>query len=159
MNMATGLRPTNYYVLNYYICGKHRDELGVHWRRPQRKCQSPTHPDQSASHKERGAKLQFQTSMGVTKKHLSYGSRVIKDVTNCLVRMSREHIKMPTHQELLNVMGGFHEISGFPNEIGTIDGKHIRIKTPPTCNDEHLFVNRKKYYSINVQGPGCVIRN
>ena len=56
-------------------------------------------------------------------------------------------------------MGGFHEISGFPNEIGTIDGTHIRIKTSPTCNDEHLFVNRKKYYSINVQGPGCVIRN
>ena len=49
---------------------------------------------------------------------------------------------MPTQQELLNVMGGFHEISGFPNDIGAIDGTHIRIKSAP--NDEHLFLNRKK---------------
>ena len=57
---------------------------------------------------------------------------------------------MPTQQELINVMGGFHEIAGFPNVIGAIDGTHIRIKSPP--NDEHLFVNRKNYHSINVQG-------
>ena len=39
-------------------------------------------------------------------------SRVINDVTNCLVIISSEHIKMPTHdqQELVNIMGGFHEI-------------------------------------------------
>ena len=35
------------------------------------------------------------------------------------------------------------------NEIGTIDGTHIRIKTPPTCNDEHLFVDRKKEILFN----------
>ena len=75
---------------------------------------------------------------------------MINDVTNCLVRLSCEYIKMPTQQELLNVMGGFHEISGFPNDIGAIDGTHIRIKSPP--NDEHLFLNRKNYHSINVQG-------
>ena len=69
-------------------------------------------------------------------------SRVINDVTNCLVRLSREHIKMPTQQELINVMGGFHEIAGCPNVIGAIDGTHIRIQSTP--NDEHLFVNRKK---------------
>ena len=39
-------------------------------------------------------------------------SRVINDVTNCLVIIFSEHIKMPTHdqQELVNIMGGFHEI-------------------------------------------------
>ena len=51
-------------------------------------------------------------------------------------------IKMPTQQELLNVIGGFHEIAGFPNVIGSIDGTLIRIKSSP--NDEHLLVNRKK---------------
>ena len=30
LNMATGLHSINSYVLNYYICGKHRDELGIH---------------------------------------------------------------------------------------------------------------------------------
>ena len=59
---------------------------------------------------------------------------------------------MVTQQELhvLNVMGGFHEIAGFTNVIGAIDGTHIRIKSP--SNDEHLFVNRNNYHSINVQG-------
>ena len=57
---------------------------------------------------------------------------------------------MPTQQELLNVTGGFHEIAGFPNVIGSIDGTLIRIKSSP--NDEHLLVNKKKYHSINVQG-------
>ena len=49
---------------------------------------------------------------------------------------------MPTQRELVNVIRGFHEIVGFPNVIGAIDGTHIRIKSPP--NDEHLFMNRNK---------------
>ena len=75
---------------------------------------------------------------------------LINDVTHCLVRLSCEHVKMSTQQELVNVMGKFHQIAGFPNVMGPIDGTHIRIKSPP--NDEHLFVNRKYYHSINVQG-------
>ena len=74
-------------------------------------------------------------------------SRVINDVTNCLVRISHEHIKMPTQQELVNVMGGFHELSGFPNVIGAINGTRIRIKSPP--NDEHFIIPSAN----EVQGP------
>lgn len=53
---------------------------------------------------------------------------------------------MPTQQ----VMQGSHDIAGFLNVIGAVDGTHIRIKSP--SNDEHLYVNKKNYYSINVQG-------
>ncbi|XP_062587653.1 putative nuclease HARBI1 [Saccostrea cucullata] len=39
-------------------------------------------------------------------------------------------------------------ITNFPNVIGAIDGTHVPIKAPK--NDEHLFVNRKNFHSINV---------
>lgn len=56
-------------------------------------------------------------------------SRVIKDVTDCLVRLSPEFIKMPTQQESAHGMQGFHDIASFPNVIGAVDGTctHIRI--------------------------------
>ena len=64
---------------------------------------------------------------------------------------------MVTQQELhvLNVMGGFHEIAGFTNVIGAIDGTHIRIKSP--TDDEHLFVNKK--IIIQLMFKGYVMRN
>jgi hypothetical protein len=49
---------------------------------------------------------------------------------------------MPTQQELGQVMQGFHDLAGFPNVIGAVDGTHVRIKSPST--GEHLYVNRKK---------------
>ncbi|XP_046873620.1 putative nuclease HARBI1 [Hypomesus transpacificus] len=43
----------------------------------------------------------------------------------------------------------FHAIAGFPNVVGAIDGTHVRLQAP--SSDEHLYVNRKGYHSINVQ--------
>jgi hypothetical protein len=58
---------------------------------------------------------------------------------------------MPTNQaELHTIMQGFYGIANFPNIVGAIDGTHVRIKSPST--DEYLYVNRKNYHSINVQG-------
>jgi hypothetical protein len=55
---------------------------------------------------------------------------------------------MPTDQaELHIIMQGFYDIANFPNIVGAIDGTHVRIKSPST--DEHLYVNRKNYHSIN----------
>ena len=58
---------------------------------------------------------------------------MIYDVTICLVRLnSREHIyvKMPNQQESVNVMGGFLEITGFPDVyvIGAITYVCIYIR-------------------------------
>lgn len=78
-------------------------------------------------------------------------SRVISDMNQCLVQISRENICMPVdHQRLSKLMLDFSRISKFPNTVGAIDGTHIRIKSPSV--DEHLYVNRKSYHSINVQG-------
>ena len=78
-------------------------------------------------------------------------SNITRDVTHCLNRVSNQYIKMPTDQVELNTnMQGFHNIADFPNDVGAIDGTHIRIKSP--SDDEHLNVNRKNYHSVNVQG-------
>lgn len=73
-----------------------------------------------------------------------------RDVTHCLNMVSNQNIKMPTDQVELNTnMQGFHNIVDFPNDVGAIDGTHIRIKSP--SEDEHLYVNRKNYHLVNVQ--------
>jgi len=78
-------------------------------------------------------------------------SHITRDVTACLNRVCNQFIKMPTDQaELHTIMQGFYDIANFPNIVGAIDGTHVRIKSPST--DEHLYVNRKNYHSINVQG-------
>ncbi|XP_059380106.1 putative nuclease HARBI1 [Carassius carassius] len=43
----------------------------------------------------------------------------------------------------------FMNIAGFPGVVGVIDGTHIRIIAP--SEDEDVYVNRKRYHSINVQ--------
>jgi len=78
-------------------------------------------------------------------------SRFIRDVTSCLVSVCQQYIAMPTDPaNLQNIMQGFHNIANFPNVVGAIDGTHIRIKAPSI--DEHFYVNRKNYHSINIQG-------
>ncbi|XP_071947388.1 putative nuclease HARBI1 [Antedon mediterranea] len=45
----------------------------------------------------------------------------------------------------------YHDISGFPNVIGAVDGTHVRIQAPTV--DEFVYVNRKGYHthSLNIQ--------
>lgn len=83
----------------------------------------------------------------ISRQSVSY---VLSDVIECLVRVANTYIFMPTNQGALNeIKRGFHEIEGFPNAIDAIDGTHIKIKAQTT--DEHLYVNRKHFHSINVQ--------
>ncbi|CAC5414332.1 HARBI1 [Mytilus coruscus] len=51
---------------------------------------------------------------------------------------------------LETVIRRFYDIAGFPNVVGTVDGTHVRIKSPSIA--EHIYVSRKKYHSIKVQG-------
>lgn len=43
-------------------------------------------------------------------------------------------------------LNGYHTVTGFPNCLGAIDGKHIRVKKPP--NSGTSFFNYKKYFSV-----------
>lgn len=43
----------------------------------------------------------------------------------------------------------FYEKHRFPGEVGCIDCTHVAVVAPN--ENEHIYVNRKGYHSINVQ--------
>lgn len=51
-----------------------------------------------------------------------------------------------TEEEWVEVAHEFYQRTNFPNVIGAVDGKHIRIKQPH--NSGSLFFNYKKYFSV-----------
>ncbi|KAM4026803.1 uncharacterized protein ACNLHF_022662 [Anomaloglossus baeobatrachus] len=57
-----------------------------------------------------------------------------------------EYIPHPTEQDWLAIASKYQEICQFPNCIGAVDGKHIRIIKPARSGSEYF--NYKKYFSI-----------
>lgn len=83
--------------------------------------------------------------------HKSTVSRCISRFCDSLLKYLPEYIQFPECQrEIQNCKEDFYKIARFPNVVGAIDCTHISIKKP---NDEnaYVFLNRKRYYSINVQ--------
>jgi len=76
-------------------------------------------------------------------------SRTIHRVTLALVHQMHTWVRLPTQQEADVQKVKFHAKAGFPNVIGCIDGTHVRILAP--TRNEHEYVNRKNFHSINVQ--------
>ena len=76
-------------------------------------------------------------------------SRIFKKFLQSLCSKAARFIFMPTPQEQLQEKQKFYHIAGFPLVIGAIDGTHIPIIAPNA--NEHLYVNRKGYHSLNVQ--------
>ncbi|XP_063955828.1 putative nuclease HARBI1 [Lytechinus pictus] len=82
----------------------------------------------------------------------STASRVIRRVTLALCSKRDEFIKFPcTQEEVRDTQRRFFLLASFPNVVGAIDGTHVRINGVPLGAAEHLYVNRKGFYSINVQ--------
>ncbi|XP_056384883.1 uncharacterized protein LOC130281566 [Hyla sarda] len=52
----------------------------------------------------------------------------------------------PTVETWLQVAAGFEQVANFPNCLGAVDGKHIRVQKPPHSGS--LYLNYKKYFSI-----------
>ncbi len=52
----------------------------------------------------------------------------------------------PTEEKWVAIADQFFKNANFPNCIGAVDGKHIRIKCP--ANSGSLYFNYKKYYSV-----------
>nr|CAH0108003.1 unnamed protein product [Daphnia galeata] len=91
----------------------------------------------------------FQSTVGnVLKISQPSVSRCVRDVSNALCEISSDHIFFPAN--LLEIQRGFTEIANLRGVVGSVDGTHIRIARPH--HDEEIYVNRKGYHSINVQG-------
>ena len=82
--------------------------------------------------------------------HKSTVCRAIRKVALSLCKRLNEYVKFPTQPEPQNTTRQkLHQIAGFPDILGCVDGTHIRIKGPK--ENENDFVNRKGYHSINTQ--------
>ena len=79
----------------------------------------------------------------------STACRTITTVTDALMPRVRGWIKMPTQAEANRQKQKFYAMRAIPSVIGCIDGTHIRMQGPN--QQDHEFVNRKNYRSINVQ--------
>ncbi|XP_033758392.1 putative nuclease HARBI1 [Pecten maximus] len=78
-------------------------------------------------------------------------SRAIRDVSMILSRHARSYIKFPlTDREQVKVKQNFFNIRVFPYVLGAVDGSLIPIHTP--SDEEHLYVCRKGFHSLNIQG-------
>lgn len=79
-------------------------------------------------------------------------SRVITQTLDALADpdILSQFIHFPlTRHEVQRKQEEFMEKFGFPGVVGAIDGTHVRIVAPSV--NEHLYINRKRYHSINVQ--------
>ena len=75
-------------------------------------------------------------------------SKIVKAVSVALARKREQFIKFDTN----NMHGrkqDFYELAEFPNCIGAVDCTHIKISK--LQEDPELYINRKGFYSINVQ--------
>lgn len=79
-------------------------------------------------------------------------SRSIHSVSLELRLRMHNYVKIPDgrNQRLDDIKQGFHNIAGFPNVIGAVDRILVPIIAP--TEDEYLYVTRKGFHAINMQG-------
>ena len=78
-------------------------------------------------------------------------STCVRAITNSLVNRLPQHIFYPRDEASQNqIKQDFYKLRNLPHVLGAIDGTLIQIKAPQ--NDEHLFVCRKGYHALNIQG-------
>lgn len=61
-----------------------------------------------------------------------------------------EHMPVPTRDDFKTIAEDFYKLWNFPNTVGTLDGKHVRIKCPK--NSGSMFYNYKQFFSMVLQG-------
>lgn len=76
-------------------------------------------------------------------------SRCVNEVTKLINEVFQQKIKFPNDSEKAQNKMKFYDKCGIPGIIGAIDCTHIKILMP--SEEEHSFLNRKGYHSINVQ--------
>ncbi|XP_031350493.1 protein ALP1-like [Photinus pyralis] len=90
--------------------------------------------------------LAFSFRMGA-----STVSKIVYQVCNILwTTLQPIHMRAPTTSYFLCAAEEFERLWDFPNCIGSLDGKHVRIKCP--AHSGSMFYNYKSYFSIVLQG-------
>lgn len=71
----------------------------------------------------------------------------------CLIlweELQPDHMPQPTECSFKTTAEDYWKLWNFPNCVGSIDGKHIRIKCP--AHSGSMFYNYKKFFSLILQG-------
>lgn len=76
-------------------------------------------------------------------------ANIVMSTCTAIWELRTEFLPTPTREMLENIANEFMTSWNFPNVIGCLDGKHIRIKCPD--NSGALYFNYKKYFSIVLQ--------
>ncbi|XP_049763762.1 uncharacterized protein LOC126263687 [Schistocerca nitens] len=77
-------------------------------------------------------------------------SVLVKDVCMAIWEsLAPIHLPTPTVSRFKEIASEMHTRWGFPNCVGCIDGKHIRVQCPKLSGS--MFYNYKQYYSIVLQ--------
>lgn len=78
-------------------------------------------------------------------------AQIVAETTLAIWKRLRPiYLKPPTRESCEEVAQGFFDKCNFPNVIGAVDGKHVRIQSPPKSGS--MFFNYKHFFSIVLQG-------
>ncbi|KAM4039897.1 uncharacterized protein ACNLHF_017879 [Anomaloglossus baeobatrachus] len=85
--------------------------------------------------------------------HLQFrvGISTISEIVRCTCSVIWQKLQpivmpSPTEETWLQVAAGFQSVANFPNCLGAVDGKHVRVQQPPHSGSR--FFNYKKYFSV-----------
>ncbi|KAM4052562.1 uncharacterized protein ACNLHF_002468 [Anomaloglossus baeobatrachus] len=85
--------------------------------------------------------------------HLQFcvGKTTISEIVRCTYTVIWQKLQpivmpSPTEETWLQVAAGFQTVANFPNCLGAVDGKHVRVQQPPRSGSH--FFNYKKYFSV-----------
>ncbi|XP_036347409.1 putative nuclease HARBI1 isoform X2 [Rhagoletis pomonella] len=85
----------------------------------------------------------------------SSASRAIKYICNLIVKHKSSEVTFPiTNEEQLAIKATFYTKFGLKGGVGAIDCTHVALICPPkndTTKPCSLYMNRKGYYSVNVE--------
>lgn len=73
-------------------------------------------------------------------------SGIIEEVCTKIWELRNECMAEPSEEKWKEIANGFQKLANFPNCIGALDGKHVRIIKPTKSGS--LFYNYKHYFSI-----------
>lgn len=86
--------------------------------------------------------LHFDFLMGV-----STIGKIVRETCEVLwTILQPKEMVVPTMQDWLDIAEGFYSKTQFPNCVGAVDGKHIRLECPPKSGT--LYYNYKHFFSI-----------
>jgi len=77
--------------------------------------------------------------------HYTVGKRVDQVSDVLWSKLSSNDLTVPDHDRFLDIAVKFRERCNFPNVIGCIDRKHIRVKCPTKAGS--LFFNYNFFFS------------